>query len=87
LPPPDVVGGGWFLDGELIVGRTSCVLAGAHDQRSQMGYNALMPPDRLFVQRRRAQIPVDAVKVADAMRIQPHRAMTCAPRLLKCGKP
>ena len=69
-PPPDLVVAVGLVDDELVVGRPTGVVAGADNQRPQVGQRALAPPYRVFIQGRCRQIPEDLVQVVQAVRLQ-----------------
>ena len=62
LPPPDVRGGGRLVDEELVVRRPPGVRRRQADQRAGLGDHALAVANRLFVQRRGTEIPVQMAR-------------------------
>ena len=69
--PPDAVFRGLLADHKLVRRRARRVLAGVHQHRSQVGQAALGAKHNLFVERRRAQVPVDAPQIHQAVVLQP----------------
>ncbi len=68
LPAPmDIVGAGGFLDNEFILGGAAGIGAGAHHHRPQVGDEAFLAGDDLFIQGRSGQVPMDGGDVSDAM--------------------
>src|SRR5690606_28803244 len=70
LAPPDLVFARRLADDELVVRRAAGVLAGAADQRAVDRDRRLAAADRLFVQRRHAQVRIHPGDIRDAVHLK-----------------
>ena len=70
LAPPDGVRRLRIADDELVLGRSAGVLAGLHHQRTVRREHAFTVADRVFDQRRRAEIGEDRGPGGDALPVE-----------------
>ena len=82
LAPLDLAIARRFADDELVVGRAAGVRPGAARERTRGGDQAFLPAHRFFVERRRSEIPVDAIggdpfvlQAARAVKADAHRTL------------
>ncbi len=70
LPPPDLVLGGLFADHEFVGSGSRRVLAGAHQQGTEVGEPSFRSEHTLLVESGSRQVPVDAAQVRQAVILQ-----------------